>query len=245
MLTIVGACVVCTVYRDACSLVSAVEYYCALGPAIRKEHILLSCGSCVEVHAAVVLVVYTVYRSTLLGSNRVYIECNALVDPTCGYKHIALSCADCVYMFTGLTIHTICRNGLSCITFVDNPGYVSVVLLCGILRNFTGNLNTRVNALEGTLDVLGNIDTVTSLCGCIEADRLILSCDSGKNGSKSVLSVCGCTEVEMCKACAKIRRCNLVLEIGVLASRVNFRIIECYNASDMILSDLRNGQLVG
>ena len=162
VLTIVGACVVCTVYRSACSLVSAVEYYCALGPAVCKKHISLSYGSCVEMHTTVVLVVYTVDRCTGLGSYGINRKGNAFIDPAGLLKHRNFSRVDGVYMLAGCTIHTVCRNCCSSISFVYSPGTV-----CILNRgNLTKNVNLCSYALESALNILCNKYSLASLSLC-------------------------------------------------------------------------------
>ena len=116
-------------------------------------------------HAAVVLIVYTIDRCTLLGSYGVNLEGNTLVLPACIYKQSNLVRIDGVYMLTGCTIHTICIyviDGLSS-TGINGPSEVAVRLLLRILRNLTNDRYKRLNILEGILHSLGDKNLLTAL----------------------------------------------------------------------------------
>ena len=217
MLTIVGACVVCTIYRDACSLCSTVKYFLTLGPAVCKKHIPLSCRSSIEVHAATVAVVQTVDRCTRLGSYGVNCEGNTFVDPASVRKHRNFIRVDGVYMLAGLTIHTVCRNCCGSIAFVYSPRAICILNR----RDLAKDVNLCIYALEGTFDIFCDIYCLSSCSLCEVVCRIEVL--ANQDCVQCVCSILYGSEYIIALLVSDLI-CGLLPEVGNAVSKSNLRI---------------------
>ena len=201
-------------------------------------------------HAATVYIVYTIDRCTLLGSNRVYLEANTFINPASLLKHGNLSRVDGVYMLTGLTIHTVCRNCICAVALIDDPGIGSVSSLSAVSGNLTLYVNLCGNALNSGLDILCNEYVLTglSLCEVVRCIKVLADQDSVQcirsvlYGTEYIIAVlaadlCCLLMIEVSNACAKS---YLGVRIAVIYNSVNaisyLRYLKCGRYSCIIVS---------
>ena len=158
MLTILGACVVYTVYRKCicCACCRGLEDCYALFPACCKEHLYFLRVRCINVCTAVVGVVYTVYGNACLCINRENLDVGGLFFPACCYEHITLLSVVGVDVLTTVSvIQTISYDSLvvcSGISKINLPSLLaSFVCFSCRSRNLTEECHICVDALNGCL----------------------------------------------------------------------------------------------